>query len=270
MTIAIATKQTVRSFDTEPIRSATSWDHISPGSAHNLFMRLDKYLTASRIGSRSEVKDFIRKGLVTVNGAVCKAPSFHVGADDEVFVNSTPVTYREHVYYMLNKPKGYVSATEDNREKTVLDLFPAKLRKGLFPVGRLDKDSVGLLIITDDGELAHRLMSPKKHVDKRYLIRTDEPLTEADSRSFAEGIVLLDGTRFKSAGLEISGSDPREAIVTISEGKYHQVKRMTESCGKRVVFLKRLSIGNLNLDPELEEGSWRELSAEEVMNSKTI
>lgn len=173
--------------------------------------------------------------------------------------------YKEHVYYMLNKPAGYVSATEDEREKTVLDLFPEKIRKGLFPVGRLDKDSVGLLLLTDDGELAHRLTSPKHHVEKRYLIRTDGPLTEDDVRLFAQGIVLSDGTRFKSAGLDISEDDPTSAVVTISEGKYHQIKRMVESRRNRVRYLKRLSVGTLMLDPNLKEGMYRELTDEEYI-----
>ena len=228
-------------------------------------MRIDKYLAASRVGSRSEVKELIRKGLVYVNGKVCKDCSFHVKPEDEVCLNGQNIRYTKHVYYMLNKPAGYVSATEDEREKTVLDLFPEKIRKGLFPVGRLDKDSVGLLLLTDDGELAHRLTSPKHHVDKRYLIRTDGPLTEDDVRSFAQGIVLSDGTRFKSAGLDISEDDPTSAVVTISEGKYHQIKRMVESRRNRVRYLKRLSVGTLMLDPNLKEGMYRELTDEEYI-----
>lgn len=227
-------------------------------------MRLDRYLTASRAGSRSEVKNHIRKGCVQVNGSVCKDPSYHVNTTDRVCLNSLEILYSRHVYYMLNKPAGYLSATEDNRDRTVLDLFPEKLRKGLFPVGRLDKDSVGLLIVTDDGELAHRLMTPKNHVDKRYLIRTDAPLCEEDSKAFAEGMTLSDGTKLKSAALEISDENPLESIVTISEGKYHQVKRMVEECGKRVVYLKRLSVGSLVLDPDLAEGMYRRLSDEEI------
>ena len=227
-------------------------------------MRLDRYLTASRIGSRSEVKNMIRKGLVSVNDTVCTDPSLNVDNGDDVSADGRKVIYREHVYYMLNKPAGYLSATEDASDRTVLDLFPDDLRKGLFPVGRLDKDSVGLLVITDDGPLAHRLMSPKSHVDKRYLIRTDAPMTNEDSRAFSEGIVLRDGTEFRSASLVISDDDPTEAIVTISEGKYHQVKRMTESCGKKVTYLKRLSVGELNLDPDLREGMYRELTEDEI------
>lgn len=233
-------------------------------------MRLDKYLTASRMGSRSEVKEFVRKGLVYVNGKVCKDCSSHVDPEDEVCFNGQKIMYRSHVYYMLNKPAGYVSATEDCREMTVLDLFPEKIRNGLFPVGRLDKDSVGLLLITDDGELAHRLMSPKHHVDKRYLIKTDDPMTEDDVLAFEEGIVLSDGTRFRSAGLTISEDDPARAVVTISEGKFHQIKRMVESRGNKVTYLKRLSVGALKLDPELKEGMYRELTDEETGLIMTI
>ncbi|MBR6159963.1 MAG: rRNA pseudouridine synthase [Lachnospiraceae bacterium] len=233
-------------------------------------MRIDKYLAASRMGSRSEVKELVRKGLVYVNGKICKDCSFHVNPEDEVCLNGQKIMYTEHVYYMLNKPAGYVSATEDEREKTVLDLFPEKIRKGLFPAGRLDKDSVGLLLLTDDGELAHRLMSPKHHVDKRYLIRTDDPLTEDDVRSFAEGITLSDGTRFRSAGLDISEDDPSEAVVTISEGKFHQIKRMVESRRNKVRYLKRLSVGPLMLDPKLKEGMYRELTDEEMGLLTTI
>lgn len=227
-------------------------------------MRLDKYLAASRVGTRSEVKDHIVKGRVSVDGKTVKDPSVHIGTDDEVALNGEKVVYREHVYYMLNKPAGVVSATEDESEKTVIDLFPKEQRKGLFPVGRLDKDSVGLLIITDDGVLSHRLMSPKKHVEKRYLIRTDTALDKNDTAAFEEGITLSDGTALHPAKLEISEDDGTEAVVTISEGKYHQVKRMVASRGKKVVYLKRLSVGKLLLDPDLEEGKYRELTDDEL------
>jgi len=227
-------------------------------------MRLDKYLALSGAGTRSEVKNHIRKGCVSVNGSVTKDPSVHVDKDDEVMLSGRIITYREHVYYMLNKPAGVVSATEDDGDKTVIDLFPENMRKGLFPVGRLDKDSVGLLIITDDGALSHRLMSPKNHVDKQYFIRTDAPLDEADVKAFAEGITLGDETALKPAILEISQSDPTEACVTICEGKYHQIKRMIASRGKKVVYLKRLCVGTLRLDPDLEEGAFRELTDSEL------
>lgn len=232
--------------------------------AEHGLMRLDKYLALSRAGTRSEVKDHIRKGSVSVNGSVVKDPALHVDNTDEITLCGRKITYKEHVYYMLNKPAGVVSATEDDTEKTVIDLFPEDMRKGLFPVGRLDKDSVGLLIITDDGAFSHNLMSPKNHVDKRYLIRTDLPLDEADVYAFSEGITLADKTKLKPATLEITSPDRTEAIVTISEGKYHQVKRMIASRGKKVLFLKRISIGKLRLDPNLKEGEYRELSENEI------
>lgn len=222
-------------------------------------LRLDKYLANSRAGSRSEVKEHIRKGRVTVNGKVCRDNSRYIEETDEVCLDGRRIVYKEHVYYMLNKPAGVVSATEDPVERTVIDLFPPELRKSLFPVGRLDKDSVGLLIITDDGEFAHRFTSPSGHVDKRYLIRTDQPLCVEDAKKFSEGITLADGTTLKSAKLEISENDPCQAEVTISEGKYHQIKRMIASCGKTVTYLKRLSMGDITLDPDLEEGEFKEL-----------
>ena len=227
-------------------------------------MRLDKYLADSHEGSRSEVKEHIKKGRVSVNGMVIKDPSYHVGGDDDVVCCGHSVSHRHHYYYMLNKPPGIVSATEDTREKTVMDLFPEKLRKRLFPVGRLDKDSVGLLIICDDGETAHRLLSPSHHVDKKYMIKTDEPLSDEDVKLFASGMTLEDGTVLQSALLEISDEDSCEAFVTIHEGKYHQIKRMIQRCGKNVVYLKRLSMGALQLDPALAEGEYRELSDEEI------
>ena len=172
--------------------------------------------------------------------------------------------YREHFYYMLNKPAGVITATEDKRDKTVLDLFPEELRRGLIPAGRLDKDTVGLLLITDDGELVHRLLSPAHHVDKRYLVRTDSPMTAEDVISIQKGITLNDGTAFKPARLEISEENDTEAVITIQEGKFHQIKRMLASLGKEVIYLKRLSMGPLKLDPGLKEGEYRELTDEEI------
>ncbi|MBQ1526811.1 MAG: rRNA pseudouridine synthase [Lachnospiraceae bacterium] len=227
-------------------------------------MRLDKYLADSHAGSRSEVREQIRRGRVLVNGVICRDPGFRVEPEAFVTLNGVPVDHREHYYYMLNKPAGVVCATEDRNEATVLELFPANLRKRLFPAGRLDKDSTGLLLVCDDGELAHRLLSPSSHVDKKYLIRTDGPLTKEHADRFKEGIILGDGTVLQSAVLEISGEDPCSALVTIHEGKYHQIKRMTASLGRKVVFLKRLSMGPLKLDPALKEGEYRELTAEEI------
>lgn len=229
-------------------------------------MRLDKYLADMHVGSRSEVKELIRKGKVSVNGAVIKDPGLAVSAQDTIEAAGEQIGYQEHFYYMLNKPAGILTATEDKKQPTVLDLFPENLRKNLSPVGRLDKDTVGLLLITDDGALAHRLLAPKSHVDKVYLAKSDLPLVSEDAERFASGMTLSDGTELMPGKLEISTGDPCEALVTIREGKFHQIKRMFEACGKKVIYLKRLSMGRLQLDPELAEGAWRELTEEEVSN----
>jgi len=225
-------------------------------------MRLDKYLADMHVGTRSEVKEQIRKGRVQVNGSVVKDPGLGVSAEDCVEADGVQIGYQEHFYYMLNKPAGILTATEDRKQPTVLDLFPENLRKNLAPVGRLDKDTVGLLLITDDGALAHRLLAPKSHVDKVYLAGTDLPVTDEDVKRFAGGMILADGTQLMPAGLEILSPD--RSRVTIHEGKFHQIKRMFEACGKKVVYLKRLSMGTLTLDPTLPEGEWRELTKEEV------
>ena len=214
------------------------------------------------VGTRSEVKEQIRKGRVQVNGSVVKDPGLGVSAEDRVEADGVQIGYQEHFYYMLNKPAGILTATEDRKQPTVLDLFPENLRKNLAPVGRLDKDTVGLLLITDDGALAHRLLAPKSHVDKVYLAGTDLPVTDEDVKRFAGGMTLADGTHLMPAGLEILSPD--RSRVTIHEGKFHQIKRMFEACGKKVVYLKRLSMGTLTLDPTLPEGEWRELTKEEV------
>ena len=227
-------------------------------------MRLDKYLADMHVGSRSEVKELIRKGKVSVNGAVIKDPGSAVSVEDVIEADGERIGYQEHFYYMLNKPAGILTATEDKKQQTVLDLFPENLRKNLSPVGRLDKDTVGLLLITDDGALAHKLLAPKSHVDKVYLAKSDLPLVPEDAERFASGMTLSDGTELMPGKLEISPEDPCEALVTIREGKFHQIKRMFEACGKKVVYLKRLSMGSLKLDPALSEGEWRELTEEEI------
>ncbi len=226
-------------------------------------MRLDKYLADMHAGSRSEVKQMIKKRLVTVNDMAVKDPGLKVDETDVVCVKGEAISYKKHFYYMLNKPAGVITATEDKRDKTVLDLFPEDLRRGLIPVGRLDKDTVGLLLITDDGELAHRLLSPARHVDKVYLLRTDLPMDEEDSESIKKGITLKDGTGFMPGELLISDKDPHEAKIRIHEGKFHQIKRMLASLGKTVTYLKRISMGSLSLDENLPEGSYRELTPHE-------
>ncbi len=228
-------------------------------------MRLDKFLADMRLGSRGEVKILIRQGFVTVNGTAAKDPGMTVTEADEVRTGGKPLLHRRYVYYMMNKPAGVLTATRDRKQQTVLDLLPEDIPRGIAPVGRLDKDTVGLLLLTNDGALAHRLLSPKYHVDKTYLVRTADPVTEEMVARFAGGLVLPDGTKLLEASLLISEEDPGESRVTVREGKFHQIKRMFEACGTTVTYLKRLSMGGLTLDPDLPEGAFRELTAEETL-----
>ncbi len=228
--------------------------------------RLDKLLVSTGRWSRSEVRRLVREGRVLVDGRIAATPEEkHDAQSAAICVDGAAVPLRRFVYVMLHKPAGVLSATEDGRGRTVLELLaPEHRKRGLFPVGRLDKDTEGLLLLTDDGALAHDLLSPKKHVDKRYFVRVDGALTQADCDAFAAGMTLADGLRCLPAGLEILSSDVQsEAIVTLREGKFHQIKRMLAACGKPVVYLKRLSMGPLSLDPSLAPGAWRELTADE-------
>ena len=226
--------------------------------------RLDKILAATGRWSRRDVKDMIRQGRVTVDDRLAAAPEEKADpAASRICVDGEPVSWEKYVYIMLHKPAGLLSATEDSRQKTVLDLLPAELRKrGLAPVGRLDKDTEGLLLLTDDGDLTHRLLSPKYHVDKVYFARVDGELTAADTAAFAAGLTLGDGLVCRPAGLEILTGNT--CLVTLQEGKFHQVKRMLASRGKPVVYLKRLSMGSLQLDENLEKGQYRRLTEEEL------
>lgn len=231
-------------------------------------MRLDKYLADMGAGTRSELKKDIRKGAVTVDGEVIKDPGHSVSESSRVVYKGTAVVYEKFVYYMLNKPAGIISASEDSRETTVVDLIDEPARRDLFPAGRLDRDTEGLLLITNDGALAHRLLSPKHHVDKTYYVKVSGILTDADAEAFREGIVLPDGLECMPADLKIlSARDAdaaSEAEVTIREGKFHQIKRMFAALGKEVTYLKRLSMGPLTLDPALEPGSYRRLTESEL------
>ena len=231
-----------------------------------IMIRLDKYLADMGVGTRAEVKKYIRQGKVKVDGQVVKSPDAKIDAEtQEVCYLDQPISYEVFEYYMLNKPAGVISATTDAKEKTVIDLISSKKRKDLFPVGRLDKDTEGLLLITNDGDLAHRLLSPKKHVDKVYYAKIKGVVTEDDVRAFAEGVSLGQGEIAKPAALEIIVSDEISEIkLTIQEGKFHQVKRMFLSVGKEVVYLKRLSMGTLVLDEHLPLGGYRPLKAEEL------
>jgi len=218
-------------------------------------------------GSRSEVRRLIRSGNVTVNDQPIKDESFQINPGCDLIVCwGSEVAYREYVYLMLNKPAGVISATEDSKERTVLDLIDSKyLNKGIFPVGRLDKDTEGLLILTNNGELGHKLLSPKKKVPKRYLAQLSGVVGLEDIESFRNGIVLDDGYRTMPAELELlRPGDQSEVMVMIQEGKYHQVKRMFQALGKQVVYLKRVAMGDLMLDPHLKKGAYRELTAEEI------
>lgn len=231
-------------------------------------MRLDKYLAQMGAGTRSELKKAIRAGRVTVNGVPVKDASAHVREEDEICLGGQKIAYEQYVYYMMNKPAGVISATDDPRQRTVLDLIEGQQRKGLFPVGRLDKDTEGLLLITNDGELAHRLLSPKHHVDKVYFARLDGPVGMAECRLFGEGLKVDETLTAMPADLQILGPQS-EVKVTIREGKFHQVKRMFAAVGREVLYLKRLSMGPLTLDESLAPGAYRRLTQEEesaIMN----
>lgn len=234
-------------------------------------IRLDKFLTEMKKGTRSQVKEVIRRGRVTVSGMVCREADYKFDPDDvNICMDGEPVSYSKVEYFMLNKPQGVVSATEDNLHPTVLSLIESAKRKDLFPVGRLDIDTEGLLLITNDGRLAHELLSPKKHVDKVYFARVKGKLREDVRERFAEGITLEERFTTRPAELSIervyeeAGEPVCEARLTIREGKFHQVKRMFEAAGGRVVYLKRLSMGPLSLDPELSPGESRPLTFKEI------
>ena len=229
-------------------------------------IRLDKYLAEMGAGTRSEVKKYIRQGSVTVDGVTVKKPEEKVNElTQKVCVNGKQIGYEKFEYYMLNKPKGVVSATTDPKDQTVVELIESRKRKDLFPVGRLDKDTEGLLLITNDGELAHRLLAPKKHVDKVYYVKIDGTVTEETVARFREGLDIGSGEFAKPSSLTIVKSGLISEIeLTIQEGKFHQVKRMFHAVGMEVLELKRLSMGSLVLDPALKPGEYRRLKEEEV------
>lgn len=229
-------------------------------------IRLDKYLADMGKGTRSEVKKAISKGLVRVNNVIVKKPETKLDTDsDHVLFDGVLVGYAQHEYYMLNKPAGVISATEDKREKTVIDLIIERKRKDLFPVGRLDRDTEGLLLISNDGELAHRLLSPSKHVDKVYYAKIDGEVTIEDVEAFQQGVDIGEEKLTRAAKLRVLKSGTQSEIeLTICEGKFHQVKRMFQAVGKEVVYLKRLQMGTLILDESLKPGEYRELTEQEI------
>lgn len=261
--------------------------------------RLDKIVASTGLWSRKDAKILAKKGLIKVNGTVVKSPDIKVNPqEDTIIVDGKELSYNKNLWLMLNKPAGYVTATTDAREKTVMELLPRSMAKrNLFPVGRLDKDTEGLLLLTNDGAAAHRLLSPKYHVDKVYFARVSGLLTGVDVEAFKNGMELEDGTKCQSAELEIvnvSGSAPAdyphtkatqiadtsndapsadvhstdtpitEACITIREGKYHQIKRMMAALGKKVIYLERIKMGGLSLDPTLKRGDFRELTPMEI------
>ena len=229
-------------------------------------LRLDKVLSDSGIATRSEARKLISSGRVCINGKTITVSDYKVEADtDEISVDGKIINNKKHRYFMLFKPDGVLSATEDEKQKTVLDLLPSELNKlNLFPVGRLDKDTTGLLILTNDGEFCHSVTSPKRHVDKVYEFMVEGTLTNDDVQEFTKGIILKDGTECLPAELVIDDEDKSHGFVTVFEGKYHQVKRMLASRGTPVTSLKRVSIGGLVLDSSLKPGEFRELKDSEI------
>ncbi|NLK95952.1 MAG: rRNA pseudouridine synthase [Clostridiales bacterium] len=234
--------------------------------------RLDKIISNLGYGSRKEIKQVARKGLILVDGKIIKDSSTLVDPEKSIItVNGEEIFYRKNIYLIMNKPSGVVSATTDNVSETVIDLLEFEHQVfEPFPIGRLDKDTVGLLFLTNDGDLNHRLISPKFHVNKVYYAKIDKEVNDSDINAFKNGITLDDGYKCKEGILEIlsSSKEGSEVKVTISEGKYHQVKRMFEALDKKVTYLKRIEFGGIPLDPELEEGEYRELTEEELNQLK--
>lgn len=234
-------------------------------------MRLDKFICDNSGYSRSQIKKIIQKGGVTVNSVPVRVCDMKIDPEkDAVCVLGGNISYRKFVYLMLNKPEGYVSATEDRREKTVLDLIGGEFsHRALFPAGRLDKDTVGFVLLTDDGDFAHRILSPKNHVPKTYIAQTDKPCDEEVVRIFEEGAKLSDGTVCLKADLQFLNEEKTLCEVVICEGMYHQIKRMFASCGRTVVSLERVKMGALGLDRSLARGEYRELTPDELELIKT-
>ncbi len=226
-------------------------------------MRLDKFLSNMGKATRSECARLAKSGKIVVNGLPVKKCDMHIDPEkDTIVLCGVPVIYRKYTYIMLNKPEGYVSATDDEREKTVLDLLPDEERRlGLFPCGRLDKNTLGLVILTNDGDSAHRLLSPKHHVDKIYKFECKLPLSSEDV-SLLEGGVDIGG--YKTKPCKIKLNDPTHGEITLTEGKYHQIKRMLETVDNKITYLERISFGGIALDPSLKRGEWRHLTNEEL------
>ena len=225
--------------------------------------RIDKILSEMNIGTRSQIKQYLKKGMISLNGELISRPESKVDEKDvTIQFQGITMKYEPLRYFMMNKPQGCVSATEDKRETTVLDLLEESYTKGLFPVGRLDKDTEGLLILSNDGELAHLLLSPKKHVKKTYYAVLEQPLLEEERLLLEKGVSIGDEKDTLPAKIEYLG--PKEITITITEGRFHQIKRMFSAVGNEVVFLKRIAFGPLQLDDTLQPGDYRNLSEEEI------
>jgi len=229
-------------------------------------IRLDKFVSASLIVTRKEAHTLIRSGRITLNGKSVR--DIAVKADektDEVLFDSERLEYREFRYYILNKPAGFITSTEEMHDRTVMELLPEKLLKlDLFPVGRLDKDTEGLLLLTNDGALAHRMLSPKHHVDKTYYLESDIPLDEGDVDAFLKGVDIGEKNLTLPARLELDAREPHRAHITVCEGKFHQIKRMLNAVGKNVTYLERVAFASLTLPSDLERGEVRELTPDEI------
>ncbi len=229
-------------------------------------MRIDKLLSVTGRATRSEASRAARDGRITVNGIAERSAARNIDPDlDIVALDGINIEYSEHIYIMLNKPEGYVSATEDGRDPTVLELIqPEECRRGIFPCGRLDKNTLGLMLLTDDGELAHKLLAPKSHVEKTYFFKCKDPLSEEDRVSLESGLRLADGYMTKPAQLKVF-DDRKSGEITLYEGKYHQIKRMFGAVNdNRITYLERISFGPLALDVSLKRGSWRYLTSDEI------
>ena len=232
-------------------------------------MRLDKFLCDNNIGTRSQVKDFIRKGQVTVNGETVRKPDEKIREEsDLVTFQGRELRYQKYIYYMLNKPMGVVSATNDNTAPTVVSLLPTDAGKDIFPVGRLDKDTTGLLLLTNDGALAHELLSPKKHVDKTYRVTTQKSLSPEDLQRLENGLDI--GDEKLTAPAKATLTENGDLFLTIHEGRFHQVKRMLQAIDNQVLTLERIRFGPLSLDPSLPRGGYRLLNAEEIATLMTL
>lgn len=230
--------------------------------------RLDKYLCDLNIGTRSQVKTFIQKGLVSVNNEIIKKPEYKVTEDDTISYQGQTLSNEQYSYYMLHKPAGIITATEDRFQPTVLDYFKEEPCKNLYPVGRLDKDTEGLLLITNDGELGHRLLSPRHHIPKTYYVELLHSVSDEDIHLLEEGVDI--GEKNLTLPAQLKTITDSSVYITITEGKFHQIKRMFEATGNKVVYLKRISMGDLCLDDSLPKGQYRKLTKDEITYLKSL